>query len=75
MTKLEMLNEIEKIEKVAFEKDFQFEFFKKKIELLKHMGVKRYYICKHHKKVDIEKYLEACISAVYDIGKRDELGW
>lgn len=75
MTKVEMLNEIEKINKVVFEKNFQKQFLDKKIELLQQMGVTKYYICKHHKKAEIEKYLEACICAIYDIGRRDDLGW
>lgn len=74
MTKAEMIKEVDRVWGVMKDNKMEFKFLNKLEGNLKVAGIKKYYVCISHKKVDIESYLEQVINTVYDL-KMQDLVW
>lgn len=71
MTKLEMINEINRIWGVMKNNSMDFKFNNHLEENLKSVGIEKYYVCMSHKKADIENHMEQVINTVYDLNMQD----
>lgn len=70
-TKKDLMNEINFIWTKLSNANMDYEVSKKFFVNLSNEGIKKFYVCNHFKKVEIENYLEVLINTVYDMRLQD----
>lgn len=70
-TKKDLMNEINFIWTKLSNANMDYEVSKKFFVNLSNEGIKKFYVCNHFKKTEIEKHLEVLINTVYDMRLQD----
>lgn len=70
-TKKDLMNEINFIWTKLSNANKDYEVSKKFFVNLSNEGIKKFYVCNHFKKSEIEKHLEVLINTVYDMRLQD----
>lgn len=70
-TKKDLMNEINFIWTKLSNANMNYEVSKKFFVNLSNAGIKKFYVCNHFKKVEIENHLEVLINTVYDMRLQD----
>lgn len=70
-TKKDLMNEINFIWTKLSNANKDYEVSKKFFVNLSNEGIKKFYVCNHFKKAEIEKHLEVLINTVYDMRLQD----